>query len=412
MSWKEPELPLSDFDQFETLNGLWKGKKEPFVEAGVIRNTNFTASGVIDYSDVAYLQVEEKQLQKRLLESGDIILERSGGGPKQPVGRVVLFDRDTGIFSFSNFTTVIRIRDRKAFDPKFIFYGLMELYQSGRTEDIQRRTTGIRNLDFTAYKNRARFPQIGLSEQKKITHILSTVQRAIEAQERIIQTTTELKKALMRKLFTEGTRSEPKKQTEIGPIPESWEVVESGEIARIERGKFSHRPRNEPRFYGGNYPFVQTGDITNCDGYIRSHVQTLNEEGPAISKMFRKGTILITIAANIGFTGILQFDSAALTASSVSRHQIASRLNPELLLDDSAIYYGSIGTERNSEKYQYPVLKALACSSSRQERTGGDRVRFQHGRSKDEICVGEATGTAKPLPHPPSRTDDREDSCT
>ena len=242
MSWKEPELPLSDFDQFETLNGLWKGKKEPFVEAGVIRNTNFTASGVIDYSDVAYLQVEERQLQKRLLESGDIILERSGGGPKQPVGRVVLFDRDTGIFSFSNFTTVIRIRDRKAFDPKFIFYGLMKLYQSGRTEDIQRRTTGIRNLDFTAYKNRARFPQIGLSEQKKITHILSTVQRAIEAQERIIQTTTELKKALMRKLFTEGTRGEPQKQTEIGPIPESWEVVELGELCEQPDGALQTGP--------------------------------------------------------------------------------------------------------------------------------------------------------------------------
>ena len=167
MSWKEPELSLSDFNYFETLNGLWKGKKEPFVEASVIRNTNFTASGVIDYSDVAYLQVEERQLQKRLLESGDIILERSGGGPKQPVGRVVLFDRDTGIFSFSNFTSVIRIRDRKAFDPKFIFYGLMELYQSGRTEDIQRRTTGIRNLDFTAYKNRARFPKSASQSRRK-----------------------------------------------------------------------------------------------------------------------------------------------------------------------------------------------------------------------------------------------------
>jgi len=71
-----------------------------------------------------------------------------------------------------------------------------------------------------------------LPEQKKIAHILSTVQRAIEAQERIIQTTTELKKALMHKLFTEGLRHEPQKQTEIGPVPESWEVVPLEQIAQ------------------------------------------------------------------------------------------------------------------------------------------------------------------------------------
>jgi type I restriction enzyme, S subunit len=172
MSWDKEQISLDDDARFQTLNGLWTGKKAPFVTAGVIRNTNFTESGRIDYSDVAWLQVEEKQLAKRQLQSGDIIVERSGGGPKQPVGRVVYFAREDGPFSFSNFTSAIRVRDLDAFNPKFVFYRLLELYQSGRTEDIQRRTTGIRNLDFTAYMERASFPLLSLSEQGKIATVL------------------------------------------------------------------------------------------------------------------------------------------------------------------------------------------------------------------------------------------------
>ena len=86
------------------------------------------------------------------------------------------------------------------------------------------------NRHFKTLKERS-LPQPPLPEQKKIAHILSTVQRAIEAQKRIIRTTTELKKTLMHKLFTEGLRNEPQKQTEIGPVPESWEVVSLGQIA-------------------------------------------------------------------------------------------------------------------------------------------------------------------------------------
>ena len=78
-----------------------------------------------------------------------------------------------------------------------------------------------------------RFPLPPLPEQKKIAFVLSTVQQAISEQERIITTTTELKKALMQKLFTEGLRGEPQKQTEIGPVPESWDVVELGELLTI-----------------------------------------------------------------------------------------------------------------------------------------------------------------------------------
>jgi restriction endonuclease S subunit len=99
-----------------------------------------------------------------------------------------------------------------------------------------------------------------LPEQKKIAHILSTVQRAIEAQERIIQTTTELKKALMHKLFTEGLRHEPQKQTEIGPIPESWEVVKLGEIAKVGNGSTPKRA-NEAYWDGGTIPWLNSTKI-------------------------------------------------------------------------------------------------------------------------------------------------------
>jgi type I restriction enzyme, S subunit len=99
---------------------------------------------------------------------------------------------------------------------------------SGSTPSRQR-------VDPTSFY-RLRVPLPPIPEQKKIAHILSTVQRAIEAQERIIQTTTELKKALMHKLFTEGFRHEPQKQTEIGPVPESWEVVELGDFFQIKHG--------------------------------------------------------------------------------------------------------------------------------------------------------------------------------
>jgi len=104
--------------------------------------------------------------------------------------------------------------------------------------------------------------------------------------------------------------AEKYKMTEVGLIPSDWEVKTLGDIALIKRGKFTPRPRNNPIYYGGNIPFVQTGDVTKSNGKIVHYTQTLNEEGLAVSSLFKKGTILMTIAANIGYTGILQIDMA------------------------------------------------------------------------------------------------------
>nr|WP_261360761.1 restriction endonuclease subunit S [Aeoliella straminimaris] len=93
--------------------------------------------------------------------------------------------------------------------------------------------------------------------------------------------------------------------------PKGWEVVKLEEIAAVNRGKFTPRPRNDPRFYGGVYPFIQTGELARTDGTLHSYSQTLNEEGIKVSRKFRKGTIAIAIAANIGDTAILGFDAYA-----------------------------------------------------------------------------------------------------
>jgi type I restriction enzyme S subunit len=89
-----------------------------------------------------------------------------------------------------------------------------------------------------------------------------------------------------------------------------WSAFTLEHLAEVERGKFSVRPRNDPRYFGGEMPFVQTGDVTGSDVYLKGYTQTLNEDGIRVSKVFPADTILITIAANIGDTTITQYPVA------------------------------------------------------------------------------------------------------
>lgn len=89
-----------------------------------------------------------------------------------------------------------------------------------------------------------------------------------------------------------------------------WNTEALDDLATVERGRFSARPRNDPRYYGGTMPFLQTGDISSSGGTLRRWTQTLNDEGIAVSKVFPAGSIFITIAANIGDVAISTFDAA------------------------------------------------------------------------------------------------------
>lgn len=149
-----------------TINGLWKGKKPPFVNVGVIRNANFTKEFTLNFSNIEYLDVEEKQYRTRKLEKGDLIVEKSGGSEKQPVGRTVLFDSE-GEFSVSNFTSILRIKDRGLYLPKYIYLYLLYVYKDGVTKEMQNATTGIHNIIFDKFLA-IKIPALSIVMQEEI----------------------------------------------------------------------------------------------------------------------------------------------------------------------------------------------------------------------------------------------------
>ena len=130
----------------DTINGLWKGKKEPFVSIGVIRNANFTKDFKLDYSNIEYLDVEASSFAKRALKNGDLIVEKSGGSEKNPVGRAILYEGESGKYSFSNFTMALRIKDCRIMNSHFLYYAIMAYYLRGDMSKMQTQTTGLHNL--------------------------------------------------------------------------------------------------------------------------------------------------------------------------------------------------------------------------------------------------------------------------
>lgn len=131
--------------------------------------------------------------------------------------------------------------------------------------------------------------------------------------EKQIETLEEYKKSVIREAVTRGLNPDVEMKDSgvewIGNIPVHWKVKKIKYSATLTRGVFGHRPRNDPKYYDGDYPFIQTGDVASANKYIETFSQTLSELGKSVSKEFKKGTIAFTLAANVGDAAILDFDS-------------------------------------------------------------------------------------------------------
>ena len=183
-----------------------------------------------------------KEIDKSyLLKSGDLLFVRSSL-KREGVGWTALFTFNNEPTTYCGFIIRARILVNN-FDRIFLTYYFRS--ENARSKLISSSAKlGITNINQGNLSN-INIPLPPISEQQKIAHILSKIRQAIEVQEKITKTTQELKKALMQKLFTEGLNGEPQKQTEIGLIPESWEVKSVFDLFETQQGKqLSARTRN------------------------------------------------------------------------------------------------------------------------------------------------------------------------
>ena len=176
-------------------------------------------------------------------------------------------------------------------NQQYLYYYLKSNYALQRIRDVA--TGSVRdNLKLAMLYE---FP-IGLpdvEQQKEIVERLDRVKQVLALREQELQTLDDLTKARFVEMF-----GDPLHPLESDPL---------STVAVLERGRFSTRPRNDPRYYNGGYPFIQTGDIANCNHRLMSYKQTLNKLGTTVSKRFTLGTIVIAIVgATIGATAILQ----------------------------------------------------------------------------------------------------------
>lgn len=236
----------------KALSGEWGKDDETGNGVPVLRTTNFTNEGIIDYNSVVTRTITKKNIGEKFLRKGDIIIEKSGGSDKFPVGRVVYFDGDDNTYLFNNFTGLLRVKEPKMWYPRYVFYSLFANYKRGGTRMFENKTTGLHNLKTDDYVSRYEVTEIDMIEQVSVCDKLDKLYEIINERKQQLELLDELVKARFVEMFGDVSigdyRYETRKLGDVANIGSSHRVfttefVESGipfyrgkEIAELAKG--------------------------------------------------------------------------------------------------------------------------------------------------------------------------------
>lgn len=222
-------------DLFEKpISGEWGSE----VEEGkngvkVIRTTNFTNLGRLNLTDIVTREIDIEKNEKKQLKFGDLIIEKSGGSPTQPVGRVVIFEeKDNDIYFCNNFTSILRPNEKVY--PKYSMYLLKDLYNKRKVLKYQNKTTGIINLKLNNYLENTEVEIPSLDIQEKISKVLDKAQGLIDKRKEQIEALDELVKSKFIEMFGEYFSEGYLK--ELDNISKKITDGEHGTVPRVEKG--------------------------------------------------------------------------------------------------------------------------------------------------------------------------------
>lgn len=222
----------------------------------------------------------------RLFPAGTLLVPKSGASVN--LNHRALLGVDA--YVVSHLATIVPMSG--IVDPEYLYY--WSLTYDPRH---QAQTTSLPSLPTSLIKS-AVVPVRPIAEQRQIVDILSRADNIVRMRKEAEQKAKEIIPALFLNMFGDPATN-----------PKRWDAAKLGDVGTLDRGRSRHRPRNAPHLLCGPYPFVQTGDVANSRGRIRTHQSTYSEAGLAQSRMWPKGTLCITIAANIAATGVLDFDA-------------------------------------------------------------------------------------------------------
>ena len=222
--------------------------------ASIIRTTNFLNNGKIDIENKELIkrEIDKKKIEQKQLKRGDIIIEKSGGSPNQPVGRVVFFDLNSNeVFLCNNFTSILRVKED--INSKYIFYFLRNNYKKNKVVKYQNKTTGIINLKLQNYLNESCIFLPELKIQNKRVDILDNLENIIEKNQNYLIHLRELTKSLFTKFNKNGVEKQLNDVADIimgqSPLSQSYNKDKKGLPFYQGKTEFSDIYIKEPTVY-------------------------------------------------------------------------------------------------------------------------------------------------------------------